>query len=89
MINENTVINALNDLTHKDNASILALLSVLHPTNKCVLLDYDVKMQHHDYPTIGIITILNKIIEESGKKIVPIYNSEPEFELLGFRLKDR
>lgn len=88
-MNPEKTIEVLNDLTHKDNASILALLSVLHPTNKCVLLDYDVKMQHHDYPTIGMLTILNKIIEESGKKIIPIYNSEPEFELLGFRLKDR
>lgn len=85
-------LKVLNDLTQKDNASMVALLSFLHPTNNKVLEDYDVRVEKKGYQTMGILTILNKTIEETGKKIVPKYKAESfsgGFELLGFELEDR
>lgn len=89
---EEKIINILNDLAEKDPEAIKSLLCVLPATNNKVLTDYDVKMQHHDYPTIGIITILNKVIEETGKKIKINYKIESfsgAFELIGFELEER
>jgi len=92
MINENTIIDVLNDLTEKDPKAIVALLSCRPPTNHKVLEEYDIRMEHHDYATIGILSILNKIIEDSGKRIKLEYlvdNFTGIFELKGFKLEDR
>lgn len=88
---ENKIIEVLNDLKDKDSQSLLALLSYTHPTNDKVLGSYDVRIEKHGYPTIGLLSILNKIIEDSGKKIKMEYSVDKnsyEFKVLGFSLID-
>jgi len=85
-------IDVLNDLVDKDKASITALLNFLHPTNKKVLDKYDIKMQGYQYPKMGVLTILNKIIEGSGKRIKAqwsVDSANGSFVLDGFELEDR
>lgn len=92
MITPDQIVKILNDLTNKDNKSMLAILSYLHPTNNEVLKDYEVQMKRHDYPQLGILTILNKVLEDSGKKIRPLYSVDSftgVFDLEGFTLEDR
>jgi len=87
-----TTIDVLNDLADKDKASVTALLNFLHPTNKKVLDKYDIKMQGYEYPKMGVLTILNKIIEGSGKRIKVKWSADPyteSFVLEGFELEDR
>ena len=51
----------------------MALVSLTVPTCKEVLQDYDVKI-HKGYVEIGLLSILNKIIEDEDKKIVLSYS---------------
>ncbi len=68
-MNSQKILNILNDLYLKDPVSIMALVSLTVPTCKEVLQDYDVKI-HKGYVEIGLLSILNKIIEDEDKKIV-------------------
>ena len=72
-MNSEKILNILNDLHLKDPASIMALVSLTVPTCKEVLEDYDVKI-HKGYVEIGLLSILNKIIEDEGKKIALSYS---------------
>ena len=65
MVNEQHIVDILNDLLEKDQSSMIALLSLVVPTTSKVLEDYDVRFgsRANDYPQLGLITILNKIIE--------------------------
>ena len=67
------ILNILNDLYDKDSVSIMALISLTVPTCKEVLQDYDIKI-HKGYVEIGLLSILNKIIEDEGKKIALSYS---------------
>ena len=79
MTTEEFILDILNDLLKKDQSSMVALLSVAVPTTKEVLEAYDVRFGSRvsDYPQLGLITILNKIIEGSGKKIKFKYDCDP------------
>jgi hypothetical protein len=72
-MNSQKILNILNDLYLKDPVSIMALVSLTVPTCKEVLQDYDVKI-HKGYVEIGLLSILNKIIEDEDKKIVLSYS---------------
>jgi len=72
-MNSQKILNILNDLYLKDPVSIMALVSLTVPTCKEVLQDYDVKI-HKGYVEIGLLSILNKIIEDEGKKIALSYS---------------
>ena len=72
-MNSEKILNILNDLYLKDSASIMALVSLTIPTCKEVLRDYDIKI-HKGYVEIGLLSILNKIIEDEGKKIALSYS---------------
>ena len=72
-MNSQKILNILNDLYDKDPASIMALVSLTVPTSKEVLQDYDIKI-HKGYVEIGLLSILNKIIEDEGKKIALSYS---------------
>ena len=94
MVNEQHIVDILNDLLEKDQSSMIALLSLVVPTTSKVLEDYDVRFgsRANDYPQLGLITILNKIIESSGKRIKFSYNCDPismEMEPNCFTLVDR
>lgn len=79
MVNEKDIEAILNDLLEKDQSAMIALLSLTVPTTKAVLEDYDVRFgsRSSDYPQLGIITILNKIIESSNKRIKFDYSCDP------------
>ena len=94
MVTEQHIVDILNDLLEKDESSMVALLSLVVPTTSKVLEDYDVRFgsRSSDYPQLGLITILNKIIEDSGKRIKFKYNCDPismEMEPSCFTLIDR
>ena len=94
MVTEQHIIDILNDLLEKDQSSMIALLSLVVPTTSKVLEDYDVRFgsRSSDYPQLGLITILNKMIEDSGKRIKFKYNCYPismEMEPSCFALVDR
>ena len=72
-MNSQKILNILNDLYLKDPASIMALVSLTVPTCKEVLEDYDIKI-HKGYVEIGLLSIINKIIEDEGKKIALSYS---------------
>ena len=72
-MNSQKILNILNDLYLKDPASIMALISLTIPTCKEVLQDYDIKI-HKGYVEIGLLSVLNKIIEDEGKKIALSYS---------------
>ena len=72
-MNSQKILNILNDLHLKDPASIMALISLTIPTCKEVLQDYDIKI-HKGYVEIGLLSVLNKIIEDEGKKIALSYS---------------
>ena len=79
MVNEKEIEGILNDLLKKDESAMMALLSLTVPTTKEVLEDYDVRFgsRSGDYPQLGIITIINKIIEKSNKRIKFCYSCDP------------
>ncbi len=79
MVNEKEIEGILNDLLKKDESAMMALLSLTVPTTKEVLEDYDVRFgsRSGDYPQLGIITIINKIIEKSNKRIKFNYSCDP------------
>jgi len=72
-MNSQKILNILNDLYDKDPVSIIALISLTVPTCKEVLQDYDIKI-HKGYVEIGLLSIINKIIEDEGKKIALSYS---------------
>ena len=72
-MNSQKILNILNDLYLKDPVSIMALVSLTVPTCKEVLQDYDVKI-HKGYVEIGLLSIINKIIEDEDKKIALSYS---------------
>jgi hypothetical protein len=72
-MNSQKILNILNDLYDKDPVSIMALISLTVPTCKEVLQDYDIKI-HKGYVEIGLLSIVNKIIEDEGKKIALSYS---------------
>ncbi len=72
-MNSQKILKILNDLYFKDPASIMALVSLTIPTCKEVLQDYDIKI-HKGYVEIGLLSILNKILEDEGKKIALSYS---------------
>jgi hypothetical protein len=69
-MDEVKVLNILNDLIEKDRNAMISILSQTYPTNKLVIEDYDVKLSKKGYIEMGLLTIINKIIESSGKKII-------------------
>ena len=79
MVNEKEIEEILNDLLKKDESAMMALLSLTVPTTKEVLEDYDVRFgsRSGDYPQLGIITIINIIIEKSNKRIKFSYSCDP------------
>jgi len=79
VVNEKDIEDILNDLLKKDESAMMALLSLTVPTTKEVLEDYDVRFgsRSSDYPQLGIITIINKIIEKSNKRIKFNYSCDP------------
>ena len=94
MVTEQHIVDILNDLLEKDQSSMIALLSLVVPTTSKVLEDYDVRFgsRASDYPQLGLITILNKVIESSGKRIKFKYICDPismEMEPSCFSLIDR
>ena len=72
-MNSEKILNILNDVYDKDPAAIMALVSLTVPTCKEILHDYDVKI-HKGYVEIGLLSIINKIIEDEGKKIALSYS---------------
>ena len=72
-MNSQKILNILNDVHDKDPAAVMALISLTVPTCKEVLQDYDIKI-HKGYVEIGLLSILNKIIEDEGKKIALSYS---------------
>lgn len=72
-MNSEKILNVLNDVYDKDPAAIMALISLTVPTCKEVLEDYDVKI-YKGYVEIGLLSILNKLIENEGKKIALSYS---------------
>ena len=68
-ITEQQILDVLNDMLQKDSAAMIAMLSVTYPGNGTLIEDYDVKMSKGGYLEVGILTILNKIIEKSGKRV--------------------
>ena len=78
--------------TNEDEPDI-PILSLTVPTTHAVLKDYDVRFgsRSSDYPQLGIITIINKIIEKSNKRIKFDYSCDPismEMTPLKFKLVD-
>lgn len=72
-MNSEKILNILNDVYDKDPAAIMALVSLTVPTCKEILHDYDIKI-HKGYVEIGLLSIINKIIEDEGKKIALSYS---------------
>ena len=92
MVDPQQIVNILNDLLKKDESGIIALLSLVVPTKLSVLEDYDVRFgsRSADYTQLGLLTILNKVIESSGQKIEFCYNTNSqtmEMEPQEFKLK--
>jgi len=93
MVTEQEIVNVLNDFLEKDPSSMMELFSLLVPTSFEMIEDYEVifSKKENDYPEIGFIAILNKIIENSGKKIKFNYKFDPismELEPSRFSLID-
>ena len=93
MVSEIEIEDILNDLLQKDEAAMIALLSLTVPTTKEVLQDYDVRFgsRSSDYPQLGLITIINKFIEKSNKRIKFNYSCDPismEMTPSSFKLVD-
>ena len=71
------ILDILNDIYAKDSAAMLALISATIPTNTKILQEYDVKI-HKGYIEFGLLSILNKIIEEEDKQISFSYLVNPD-----------
>lgn len=67
------ILNILNDGLEKDPTAMLALISTTVPTNKKIAESYDIKI-HKGYIEFGLLSILNKIIEDEEKRIVLDYD---------------
>lgn len=68
-IDETRVLGILNDMLQKDPSAMLALLSMTYPGDAKLLEDYDVKISKKGYLEVGVLTLVNKIIENSGKRV--------------------
>jgi len=62
------ILNILNDALEKDATAMMSLISATVPTNKKIAESYDIKI-HKGYIEFGLLSLLNKLIEEEGKKI--------------------
>jgi len=71
------ILNILNDVLEKDPTAMMSLLSVTVPTNKKIVESYDIKI-HKGYIEFGLLSLLNKLIEEEGKKISFDYKIDAE-----------
>ena len=76
-MNSKQIVEMLNDIYAKDSAAMLALISTTIPTNIKILKEYDVKI-HKGYIEFGVLSILNKIIEEEDKQISFSYSVNPD-----------
>jgi len=85
-----TIVDLLNYLFKKDPSLVVSLLSSTFPTNNEVLKEFDVKLSKKGYIEFGVLSLLNKIIEKSGKRISFIYDIDinQTFVPKEFKLKD-
>ena len=65
----------------KDPIAMMALISTTVPTNKKIAESYEIKI-HKGYMEFGLLSILNKFIEEEDKKVVLDYSVNVEGEML-------
>lgn len=65
----------------KDPTAMMALISTTVPTNKKIAESYEIKI-HKGYMEFGLLSILNKFIEEEDKKVVLDYSVNVEGEML-------
>jgi len=79
---ENQVLNVLNDMLKKDPSAMLALLSMTYPGDAKLIEDYDVKISKKGYLEVGVLTIVNKIIENSGKRVQLEYSIDNICQLI-------
>ena len=75
------IIDLLNDVMEKDPTAMMALISTTVPTNKKIAESYEIKI-HKGYMEFGLLSILNKFIEEEDKKVVLDYSVNVEGEML-------
>jgi len=89
-MNADQIVQLLNDLFKKDPSMVVSLLSSTFPTNAEVLKDYDIKLSKNGYIEFGILSLLNKIIESSGKRIAFVYDIDINNTFIPkeFKLKD-
>ena len=80
-MNSDETVNILNDILEKDTSAMMALMSTTVPTNKKIAESYDIKI-HKGYMEFGLLSILNKFIEEEDKKVVLDYSVNVEGEML-------
>lgn len=80
-MNSDETVNILNDILEKDPSAMMALMSTTVPTNKKIAESYDIKI-HKGYMEFGLLSILNKFIEEEDKKVVLDYSVNVEGEML-------
>ena len=68
------IVSVLNDVLEKDPKVMIGLLSLLIPAKKELTLDYELRysrnMNLSCYGQFGILTLINKIIEDTNYKIV-------------------
>lgn len=88
-ISAENILHILNDILKRDKNAITALLSLTVPTNGAILGAYDVRFSKPgSYPEFGLLSILNKIIENSGQKIVFCYDIDNRtFEMINSRFE--
>jgi len=72
------ILNILNDALEKDPAAMMSLLSATVPTNKKIAESYDIKI-HKGYIEFGLLSLVNKLIEEEGKKISFDYKTDADY----------
>lgn len=75
------IVDLLNDVMEKDPTAMMALISTTVPTNKKIAESYEIKI-HKGYMEFGLLSILNKFIEEEDKKVVLDYSVNVEGEML-------
>lgn len=75
------IVDLLNDVMEKDPIAMMALISTTVPTNKKIAESYEIKI-HKGYMEFGLLSILNKFIEEEDKKVVLDYSVNVEGEML-------
>lgn len=88
---EQKVLEVLNDVFQRDRQSVLALLSLTVPTNEEILDEYPIRVSGKGYIEFGLLTLINKMIEDSGKEIEFDYLTTGNSVMVpkGFRLTER